>query len=314
MTRVYRLAANPGAWSCLGALLLLGAAIGVIGAHAAPALIWTTAVFASFFLIVGLGQMLVMTAGNGNIDLSIPATMTLAAYVAMVTMGGTGGSVALGVVLGLATGLACGAFNAILVIVTRIPPMIATLAVGFIVQSVAIAYSRGTTAPPAPGFASFSISSIFGVPLIAGLALAGAVVLALVVQFTVFGRSVEAIGQSQRAALFASVKVQRTVAGTYLLSGILAAAAGVLFAGYAGGASLALAEDFLVVSIAVVVIGGTNVAGGQASVLGVVGASAFYYLAVTMLNILQLNPGVRSIITGAVIMAVLAVGSRRVAR
>jgi ribose transport system permease protein len=293
---------------------MLAVAIAIIGPAGAPGLAWTTAVFASFYLIVGLGQMLVMTAGNGNIDLSIPSVMTLAAYVAMVAMRGDGGSVATGLLLGLGTGLACGVANAALVIAARIPPMIATLAVGFIVQSMAIAYSHGTTAPPVEGFASFAISSVLGLPSMTVLALVGAAIVAAAVRFSVFGRSIEAIGQSERAAILASIRVNSTVAATYLLSGLLAAAAGILFAGYAGGASLALAEDFLVISIAVVVIGGTNVAGGQASTLGVVGASAFYYLAVTMLNILQLSPGIRSIITGAVIMAVLAVGGRKAVR
>src|SRR5690606_35948452 len=101
-------------------------------------------------------------AGNGNIDLSVPSVMTLAAYLAMTWMNGEGGSISVGLLVGLGTGLTCGLANAALVILGRVPPMIATLSVGFIVQSMAIAYSRGTTAPPARGFADFTISSLFG--------------------------------------------------------------------------------------------------------------------------------------------------------
>jgi ribose transport system permease protein len=309
-----RLATNPGRWACLSALLLLGATIVIIGPAGAPDLVWTSVIFASFYLIVGLGQMLVMTAGNGNIDLSVPSVMTLAAYVSIVAMRSEHVSVPIGLLLGLGAGLACGVANAALVIVARIPPMIATLAVGFIVQSMAIAYSHGSTALSGPALTSFANSSVLGIPSVTALSLIVAIGFAIVLRYSVFGRSVEAIGQREQAAILASIRVNSTVAITYLASGLMAAAAGILLAAYAGGASLAMAENFLVISIAVVVIGGTNVAGGQASVLGVVGASAFYYLAVTILNILQFNPGVRTMLTGVAIAAVLAMRGRQVVR
>ena len=249
MSFAARLAANPGRWACLGALLLLAATIAIIGPSRAPGLVWTSAIFASFYLIVGLGQMLVITAGNGNIDLSVPSVMTLAAYVSIVAMRGEDGSVPIGLLLGLGSGLACGVANAALVIVARIPPMIATLAVGFIVLSMATAYSHGTTALTVPGMASFAASSMLGIPSITALALIGAIGFAALIRYSVFGRSVEAIGQRERAAVLASIRVNSTVAAIYLVSGLMAAAAGILLAAYAGGSSLAMAENFLVVSM-----------------------------------------------------------------
>jgi ribose transport system permease protein len=67
-----------------------------------------------------------------------------------------------------------------------------------------------------------------------------------------------------------------------------------------------MGSEFLLSSIAVVVIGGTNVAGGQASVVGTWGASLFLFLLLSMLNVFQVGPGLRNVITGVLIIAVLA--------
>ena len=92
-----------------------------------------------------------------------------------------------------------------------------------------------------------------------------------------------------------------------LLSGMaaLAALAGIVLSGFSGGAALNMGEEFLLASIAVVVIGGTSVAGGRASVPGIWGAALFMYLLVTMLNIFGASAGVRLIMTGAIIIAVI---------
>jgi ribose transport system permease protein len=298
-------AIGPGFWACAGAVVLLAAATSMIGLPAGAALAHTAFAFAAFYLVVGVGQMLVITSGPGNIDLSIPAVMTLAGYLAMGQMRGHDAGLISGLALGVAVGLAAGLANAVLIFAARIPPMIATLASGFIVQSFAIAYSRGSTARPARSLAEFSMSSALGLPAIAWLGVLLAAVAAVVLRYTTFGRSVEAIGQNRRAARFAAVPVLRTMVAVYLISALLAAFAGVLFASYSGGASLGMAEDFLLVSIAVVVVGGTNVAGGRASVLGLIGASVFLYLAITVLNIFQFSPGIRSILTGSIIIGVL---------
>lgn len=309
-----RIATNPGLWPCIGALGLFAVASAVIGAGGVQGLLATTLVFAGFYLIVGLGQMIVITAGNGNIDLSIPAVMTLSAYIAMDQMHGPGAAIPMAIAMGIAVGAICGLANAVLIIAIRVPPMIATLASGFIVQSIAIAYSRGTTAPPAALAAEFAISSVGSIPTVALLAGCAALGVAFIMRYSVFGRSVSAIGQNLRAARFASIRIGPTLAGVYLLASIFAALAGILYASYSGGASLGMAQDFLVISIAVVVIGGTNVAGGSSSVVGLAGAAAFFYLAVTVLNILQLNPGIRAVTTGVFIIAILALGGKREAK
>ncbi len=99
--------------------------------------------------------MLVISAGPGNIDLSIPSVMTLAGYLAMGVMHGQDSELLLGVLAALGVGLCAGIANVVLIRGLKIPPMIATLAAGFVMQSMTIAYSRGSTAKPAPVLSGF---------------------------------------------------------------------------------------------------------------------------------------------------------------
>ena len=93
---------------------------------------------------------------------------------------------------------------------------------------------------------------------------------------------------------------------------MLAAVCGYLLAGFSGGAALNMGAEYLLTSIAVVVIGGTAVAGGFANVPGIWGASLFLFLLVSMLNTYGFGAGIRLILTGLIIIGVIMLaGGRR---
>jgi ribose transport system permease protein len=120
-----------------------------------------------------------------------------------------------------------------------------------------------------------------------------------------YGRSVLAVGQNMRAAWLAGINVERTRLMTYVMSAMLAGLSGLLLSGFSGGSSLNMGEEYLLASIAVVVIGGTSVAGGRANVPGIWGAALFLYLLVTMLNTFGASAGLRLILTGLIIIGVI---------
>jgi len=131
----------------------------------------------------------------------------------------------------------------------------------------------------------------------------------------VYGRSVLAIGQSMRAAWLAGIPVERIRFATYVLSGALGGIDGALLAGYFRGASVDIGNEYLLNSIAVVVIGGTSVAGGKANVPGIWGASLFLVLLLTMLNTFGVSAGLRLLLTGLIIVGVItAAGGRNATR
>ncbi len=298
---------NPWVWCYVGTLIVWLATLAVVHGRGGIETLSVAVQFATFFVIVGIGQMLVIAAGPGNIDLSIPGVMTLAGYLAMGAMHGSNGGLLAGLLAGIAVGLATGVANVVLIQALAIPPMIGTLAAGFVVQSMAIVYSRGSTAPPSPALAWFTTLQVADVPVLALVFVAVTGLVAQVLHRSVFGRSVLAVGQSPRAAYLSGLRVGGTLAGVYLISGILSGLAGTLLSAYSGGASLDMGEAYLLMSIAVVVLGGTSIAGGQASVVGLWGAATLLDLIVTMLNVMQVGAGLRYVVTGLIIIAVLAV-------
>ena len=127
MTAVQRLAAKPWLWAYLGAVAIWIATIAFTGGRGGGEVLTAALSFATFSVIVAIGQMYVITLGPGNVDLSIPATMTLAGAVAMKITDTQDSMILVGLLVALACGVGVGIFNYALIRLLRIPPIIATL-------------------------------------------------------------------------------------------------------------------------------------------------------------------------------------------
>ena len=307
-------ARQPWLAAWLGAVAVWLATIAHTGGTGSGAVLSAALTFGSFFVIVAVGQMFVITLGPGNVDLSIPACMTLAGTVAMKFMDGNAAMIAPGFILALLIGMSVGGCNYALIRFLRIPPIIATLSSSFIFQSTAIWWNRGLRVKPPEPLADFMTAKTAGIPVIAIAVALLTILMHIILVRTVYGRSVVAIGQNMRAAHLSSIKVELTRGATYILCATLAALCGYLLAGFSGGAALNMGEEYLLSSIAVVVIGGTSVAGGFANVPGLWGAALFLFLLVTMLNTFGAGAGIRLLLTGLIIIAVIVAASRRAAR
>ncbi|MCD5975583.1 ABC transporter permease [Pseudomonas quasicaspiana] len=306
---------KPWLWSFLAALLIWLVTIAFTGGQGAGSLLSGSLSFSAFFVIVGIGQMFVITTGPGNIDLSIPANIALSGAIGMKLMDGQPGLIWLSVLGVLGAGVLIGCANYALIRVLRIPPIIATLSASFLLQSMAIAYGRSVRIQPPEIFYQFCTGHIWGVPYLAISVMLLAVVMGYVLTRSSYGRWTIAIGQNARAAELAGGHVNLIRFATYVLSAVFASLCGLLLAGFSGGASLSMGEEYLLASIAVVVIGGTSVAGGFSNVPGIWGAALFLYLLVSMLNTFGASAGVRLILTGLIIIAVItAVSGRKSAR
>ena len=308
-----RLLAAPSLYSYLAAVLVFAITV-ALGADPASLLAAALA-FSSFAVIAALGQMLVITLGPGNIDLSIPSVIALSGALAMLVMNEQNAMILPGLLAATGGGMTVGVFNVALIRLLRIPPIIATLSSGLVVLSTAITFGRGLKVKPPPAFAAFTTTRLLGIPLLAILAIIIMAIAALLLQRTVAGRTLSAAGQNTRAATFAGLPVQRVRLLAYLLCAALAALTGALLAGFSGGNSLDQGEEYLLLTIAVGVIGGTDVGGGRASVAGLGGAGLFMFLLVAMLNASGAGSGVRMLLTGLIIVGVItAAGAPNIAR
>jgi ribose transport system permease protein len=303
--------ARPWFWAYTAATLAFAATVVLTGVQGAGGLLIAALTFASFSVLVGLGQMAVITMGPGNVDLSVPAVMTLAGTLSLKLMNGAAGTEVWGLLSALGIGVGAGVANYALIWLLRIPPIIATLSASFLFQSVAIWSNRGLRIKPPASLAEFSTGSTLGVPNAAWIALAAALVFWLLIERTIYGRRLSAVGQNLRAARLAGVPVEGVQAATYVLSAVMAALAGFLLSCFSGGAALNMGAEYLLVSIAVVVIGGSSIAGGNSNVPGIWGAAMFMFLIVSMLNSYGLGAGVRLILTGVIIIAIVTAASGR---
>jgi len=311
MTTLAIIARKPWVWSFVAAFLVWFVTILFTGGASTLGLSQAALTFAAFSIVVGLGQMLVITLGPGNIDLCVPATMTLSGTVALKFMNVENSLILAGLLVAIGVGVAVGIGNYLLIKLLRIPPIIATLSMSFIVQSTAIWTNRGLRIKPPEALARFTTETTLGVPNVAIVALVLSGVAYILLYRSVYGRWVAAIGQSINAARMAGIPVDGVRFATYMLCSVLAAICGYLLASFAGGAALNMGQEYLLTSIAVVVIGGTAVAGGDSNVPGIWGASLFMFLVVSMLNTYGFGAGIRLVMTGLIIIAVIVIAGGR---
>jgi len=311
MTMQRLLVAKPWIWSFAATAIVWVITVLFTGGASSFGLSQAALTFAAFSVIVGIGQMFVITLGPGNIDLSVPATMTLSGTLALKLMDVQDGMIVVGLLASVGIGLVVGLGNYILIRLLRIPPIIATLSMSFIVQSVAIWSNRGLRIKPPETLAEFATSGLLGIPNVALVALILSAVAWVLLEKSIYGRWISAIGQSTFAARMTGIPVDGTRLVTYMLCAVLASVCGYLLASFSGGAALNMGSEYLLMSIAVVVIGGTAVAGGNSNIPGIWGASLFMFLVVSMLNTYGFGAGVRLILTGTIIIAVILLAGGR---
>jgi ribose transport system permease protein len=238
MSFFMRLKDETWIWSFIASILVWLLTIAYTGGQGAGAILTAALSFATFSIIVGLGQMLVISSGPGNVDLSIPATITLAGVVAMKVMDTETSRILIGIVTALGAALLVGLLNYALIRLLRIPPIIATLSTSFLVLSTAISYGRGIRIKPPAPLAELATARIVGIPIVTIFVLGLSIAIAQVLLRTSYGRSLLATGQNARAARLAGLDVDRTRLLTYVTSAMLAGLAGILLSGFSGGAAL----------------------------------------------------------------------------
>jgi ribose transport system permease protein len=275
---------------------------------AAPSHIATLVTVAAFTGIVAMGQTMVIL--GGGIDLSVPWVMNTAAMMVTGLAHGQNGPLWWAVPLILLAGAAAGTVNGLGIAYLRVPPIVMTMSVNVITQGILLIVTRGFPPPPAPKALQLVASGKLGpVPymLILWAALAALVVLAE--RRSTFGRNLYAIGSNRVVATLSGVPIQRTIITAYAISGMCAALAGMLVAGYSRQAYLGLGDPFLFTSIAAVAIGGTSILGGSGTYLGTIAGALVLTILTGLLPIFRLDAGALRIIYGLVILATVALAA-----
>jgi Ribose/xylose/arabinose/galactoside ABC-type transport systems, permease components len=258
----------------------------------------------AFLGICAAGMMVVILLGH--IDLSISWTLTTAAMMATAV----GGEMA--IPTGIAVGLAVGLFNGFGAAVLRIPSMIFTLGVDSVLRGLMVFHTGGfapqTDATPLMRF--LASGRVLGIPSAVFVWALVSVVIAVMLSRTAFGRAIYATGSREAAAYLSGIRTRLVIIGAFVCSGVCAAIAGILLAGYATQAYQGMGNIFLLPSIAAVVLGGTHILGGRGRYIGTLVGVILIVLLNSVLSMMQMPEAVRQIIYGAVIIAMLLVYGR----
>lgn len=264
---------------------------------------------ASLIGIVAIGETLAILIGH--IDLSIPWTLTLSGILAANTYA-SHPSFWVPAAIVLAVGIAVGIVNAFGVYVLRVHSLIWTLSVNLILQGITLVYSNAAASASGvpPVARSLALGVWAGLPAAALVWALCAALAIIALHRTSFGRYVYAIGNNELAALLSGVPIGRTYVGVYLASGLGAALAGLMLSGYASQAYLGMGNDYLLPPVAAVVIGGTRVSGGKGGYGGTIAGSLSVILLQAMLVSLNVAEGVRQIVFGAILLALVVLFAR----
>ncbi|WP_333818043.1 ABC transporter permease [Tabrizicola sp.] len=264
------------------------------------------------FALATVGMAIVVLAGG--IDLSIAAMMAVASVTGAVLMAGASDAQAVLVVIAvLALGLAMGAINGVLIVASRVPDIVVTLAMLFVWQGVALLILNA----PGGGAAGWlRAMGAGGVPLPGlGWLPRGIVFLAIVtaliwlpIRRSKLGLRLYAIGSDPMAAFRSGVPVGQTRIAAYALCGLFAALGG-LSVTMGTGIGEPIPGPYLLASVAAVVLGGVVLGGGRGGLIGPI-LAVFILRTVRMdLTLLSVDPNVAAIVEGTIMVAVVMFGA-----
>ncbi len=263
----------------------------------------TVLTLASFLVVLSFGQGLVVL--TGGLDLSLPAVITLGGVLTTTWAGnGPGAWYLLPAVLAVCGGV--GLASAIGVVWLKVPPFIMTMATSIIVSSAALGLTNGTPRGASPeSLLLLMKGSYLGIPAPVYFLVVFAIAGWLIQSRTVFGRYLYAVGTNRDAARIAGVPVTLVTVLPYVASAVCAGFVGMMLVGYANGATLRMGDNYLLPSIAAVVIGGSSILGGSGSFAGTVGGAILLTTVETVIAAIGLEQGLRTIIEGGIILVAL---------
>jgi ribose transport system permease protein len=248
---------------------------------------------------------------SGGIDLSIGSMMALINVVSAVLMDGQSPEFAVLVVLGsLLLGLALGAVNGGLVVVTRVPDIVVTLAMSFVWAGFALL----VLPTPGGGSANWLLDLVSGslgnewIPKAAVVLLIVVAAIWIPVRRSRLGLSLYATGSSRLAAFRSGVGIGRTRILAYVLTGLFAALAGLSLTA-STGIGTPVPGPYTLMSVAAVVLGGVSLAGGRGGVFGPIVAVMILQIIRTDMTFLDIDTNLATVLQGVILIGVVMVGS-----
>ena len=271
----------------------------VVSALAAPSSTSGTSLrgmlpIAAVLAVAGLGQMLVIQ--QGGIDLSVAGAISLTVVLVTHIPDGDNAKLLPAILVALGFAIAAGVVNGLLIGTLLLNPIIATLGTNALLYGINLEISGGRPRITTHLLGSLTGGRTAGVPNAVFFALAALLLVMVLVRKTVVGRRFEAIGANPRAARAVGLRVKLHASAAYVWAQLLYCLAGVMLAGITAQPSAFEGDSFLLISVAVVVLGGTSLLGGRGYALATVVAAVFLEQLVQFVVALGVSTAVQTVV------------------
>ena len=304
---------NPYLPAIIGVILLLilgqFATSGFLSMNNISSILMTT----SILTMASIGQAAVIISGDSGLDMSIGAIMSMTAlFGPMIVLGSGVTSLIVMVPATILMGAAVGLLNGIGVQILKVVPLVMTLIMSNVVNGFSILVTKGQ-----PSVSVIPELQAISHTLIGPLRILPAIVIVLLILLEVlflrksrYGRSLFLAGNNVNAANLCGINSKGVIILAYVFAGAIAGLAGLMLVGYAGTAQMDMASEYTMLSVAAVVIGGTKLTGGKGTFIGGALGSLVLILITTILQALNMAAGLRSLIQGIILIAILIANSR----
>ena len=266
---------------------------------------------ASFTIIIGFAQTLVLLLGG--IDLSVASVAGLCSmiFAMLTTVGGV--NPFLSIAIALMAGVALGAINGIFICSLNLTPFIVTLATSALYKGIIYVATKGI--PPTGIPESVTIigqGTLFGIiPYPAIIMVVLAVILIYMLRYTSFGRHIYAVGGNEHAAKIVGIQINKTKMAVYALTGFISALAGILMVLRLGSSQVNIGENWAMPSITAGVLGGTSMNGGSGGIGGTIVGGLLMSVISFSISLLGISSYWDQIVTGVVVLIAVAIDAIR---
>lgn len=264
----------------------------------------------SFLGMTAMGQM--ATILTGGMDLSIPWIFTIAAFTTADLTQGDNNKLVFAIPIVLVLGILMGAFNGFGIAYVGIAPVIMTMASNIIFQGLLVGITGGTPGGSAPqALKDFANGSVGGISNMLLFWIGISVVFYITIAKSPYGRRLYAIGHSDTVAFFSGINTKLTRASAYMVCGLFAALAGILYSGRVSQLYLGMGDNYQMQSVSAVAIGGVSLLGGSGSYIGVMAGVLVIVMLDGVLSALGLPQSVQNIVYGIVLLLAVLLSSSK---
>ncbi|MBB6262063.1 ribose transport system permease protein [Paenochrobactrum gallinarii] len=263
--------------------------------------------------IVAAGQTLVVIVGG--IDLSVGAIMTVTAILLPVLTPEWDPTGISGILITLSIATFIGVLNGIGTAYLRVPPIIMTLAMATFLQGLLVIVAGGSAVSVQnPSIIFLGSARIYGMPASVVLWILVALIVLVLLHKMPLGARFLALGANPVATRLSGVKVKGNTIALYALSAFFAGLAGLVLLGMNRQGYVGIGEPYVLLSIAAVVLGGTSILGGRGTYAGTIPGAILLVTASALITMVNASPGLRSILFGTLILALLMISGREARR